>query len=143
MSVRPLVAAGLLVLALSGCEKPTPGVTVAAGSSSVHIESTTYCHEGQSPEKQNCAEHLDRLGVVKVKPGQQVIIDVDNDIAENGWILVDTDASARSNVQDEHFFSYTPDFQRGPVVHLEIRSLDRPADDAATTGIWKFQLIQQ
>lgn len=142
MPVRPLLAAALL-LSLAACEKPTPGVTIAAGTRSVHIESTTYCHEGQSAEKRNCSEHLDRIGLVRVKEGQQVMIDVDSDIAENGWILVDTDANARSNVQDEHFFSYTPDFRNGPLVNLEVRSLDRPANDARQTGIWKFQLVQR
>ena len=144
--VRPLVTAtagAALLLTLTGCEKPTPGVTVASGSSSVHMESTTYCHEGQSAEAQNCVEHLDRLGVVKVKPGEQVMVDVDKDIAETGWVLVDADANARSSVQDEHYFSFTPDFRNGPVVKLEIRSLDKPADDARVTGVWKFQLIQQ
>jgi len=142
MSVRPLAAAALL-LALAGCEKPTPGVTVAAGTNSVHIESTVYCHEGQSAEAQNCEEHVDRFGLVRVKQGQAVMIDVDKDIAENGWKLVDTDANAQSNPIDEHFFSYTPDFANGPIVHLEVRSLERPTTGARTTGVWKFQLIQQ
>jgi len=145
MSVRPVrsLAAAALLLSLAACEKPTPGVTVAAGSHSVHMESTVYCHDGQTPEQQNCEEHVDRLGVVKVKLGQEVMIDVDKDIAENGWILVDADANARSNAIDEHFFSYTPDFRSGPIVNLEVRSLDRPANDAQTTGVWKFQLVQQ
>jgi hypothetical protein len=143
VSLRPLVTAGLLVLALAGCEKPTPGVTVAAGSSSVHIESTTYCHDGQSAEQANCVEHLDRLGIIKVKRGEQVMVDVDKDIAEDGWVLVDSDANARSDIQDEHYFAFTPDFRNGPVVRLEIRSLDEPADNAQVTGVWKFQLIQR
>jgi hypothetical protein len=142
MPVRPLLAVALL-LSLAACEKPTPGVTVAAGRTSVHMQATTFCHDGQTAERQNCAEHLQRRGLVKVKQGQQVMIDVDSDIAENGWILVDADANARSNVQDEHFFSYTPDFRSGPIVNLEVRSLDRPADDARTTGVWKFQLVAQ
>ena len=143
MSVRPLLTAGLLALALTGCEKPTPGVTVAAGTDSVHMEATTFCHEGQSAQQRNCAESLERFGVVRVKPGQQVMIDVDKELAEHGWILVDPDANARSEVQEEHFFSYTPDFRGGPIVNLEVRSLDRPANDARTTGIWKFQLVQK
>jgi hypothetical protein len=118
-------------------------VTVTSGSSSVHLESTVYCRDGQSAQKQNCVQHLDRVGIVRVKAGQQVAIDVDSTLAHHGWILFDTDAHARSTVQDTHYFSYTPDFSNNPIIHLEIRSLDKVADDASVTGVWKFQLIQQ
>jgi hypothetical protein len=135
-------AGALLLLGLAACEKPTPGVTVSSGKRSVHVESTTYCRDGQSAAQRNCVEHLKRFGLVRVKDGDSVAIDVDSSIAKHGWILVDADANARSAVQDEHHFSYTPDFRAGPVIHLEIRSLDRVADDATTTGVWKFQLVQ-
>ena len=146
MSGRPLataVAGTLLLVGLTGCQKPTPGVTVSSGKRSVHVEATTYCRDGQSAAQRNCVEHLKRFGLVRVKEGDAVAIDVDSSIAKHGWILVDADANARSAVQDEHHFSYTPDFRAGPVIHLEIRSLDRVADDATTTGVWKFQLVQE
>jgi hypothetical protein len=142
MRARLLVPA-LAVLALAGCEKPTPGVTVSSGTTSVHSEATTYCREGQSAAKSNCVEHLDRVSVVRVKAGERVGIDVAKTIAEDGWILVDTGANARSDVQDELHFSYTPDFSRSPVIHLEVRSLDRVAENATVTGVWTFQLVQK
>jgi hypothetical protein len=146
MRARPLasVAAGaLLLLGLAGCEKPTPGVTVSSGTHAVHIESTTFCRNGQTAAKQDCVEHLSRVGIIRVKAGNEVAIDVDNSVAKHGWILVDADANARSQVQDEHHFAYTPAFNSGPIVHLEIRSLDRVANDATVTGVWKFQLVQE
>jgi hypothetical protein len=144
MPARPLasLAAGAcLLVALTGCQKPTPGVTVSSGSRSVHIESTTYCRDGQSAQKQDCVEHLDRLGVIQVQQGNRVGIDVASSIANHGWYLYDADAKARSEVQDEHHFAYTPDFSTSPIIHLEVRSLDRVANDAQTTGVWKFQLV--
>lgn len=137
-----LLAAPLLLLALAGCEKPTPGVTVSSGSNAVHREATTYCRDGQTAEKQNCQENLDEVGIVRVKPGERVGIDVSKALADKGWILVDTGANARSEVQDELHFSYTPDFSTSPVIHLEIRSLDKVADDANVTGVWTFQLVR-
>ena len=145
MPARPLatVAAGsCLLVGLAGCQKPTPGVTVSSGTHSVHVESATYCRDGQTVAKQDCVEHVSRVGIIEVKQGNRVGIDVDNAIAKHGWILVDADAKARSAVQDEHHFAYVPDFQRGPVIHLEIRSLDHVADDANITGVWKFQLVE-
>jgi hypothetical protein len=144
MPARPLVVAAsgaLLLMSLTGCQKPTPGVTLSTGTHSVHVESTTFCRDGQSAASRNCVEHLTRTTIVRVKQGDAVGIDVDRTLAEHGWILVDADANARSDVQDEHHFSYTPDFRAGPVIHLEVRSLDRVADDARTTGVWKFQLV--
>lgn len=145
MRARPvtvIAAATLLLLGLAGCQKPTPSVTVTSGRSSTHTEATTFCREGQSVVKQNCVEHLDRVGIVRVKAGERVSFDVDGELAENGWLLVDTDRQARSGVQDEHYFSYIPDFGAGPIIKLEVRSLSRPADNAVVTGVWRFELIQ-
>lgn len=145
MHARPLasVAVGaLLLVGLTGCEKPTPGVTLSSGTRSVHMESTTYCRDGQSAEQRNCVEHLDRVSQIEVKQGDQVAVDVDKSIAENGWILVLPVANQRSEVQDGHHFAYTPDFGNVPFIELEVRSLDHPADNARTTGIWKFRLVQ-
>lgn len=146
MRARPLLATGagaLALVSLTGCQKPTPGVTVSSGTHSVHVEATTYCRDGQSAARRNCVEHLKRFGLIRVKDGDSVAIDVDRSLADHGWILVDADANARSAVQDVHHFSYTPDFRAGPVIHLEVRSLDHVADDATTTGVWKFQLVAQ
>ena len=146
MPARPLaaVAAGVLALVgLTGCQQPTPGVTLSSGTHSVHMEATTYCRDGQSPAQQNCVEHLSRVAELRVKQGNQVAVDVDKSIAKHGWILVLPAGNQRSDVQDEHHFAYTPDFSAGPFIDLEVRSLDHVADDAATTGIWKFRLREQ
>jgi hypothetical protein len=143
MRARPIVTAACLALALTGCQKPTPGVTVTSGTHSEHLESTTFCRDGQTAAAKNCVEHLDRIGRVEVKSGEPIGIDVDKSVAEHGWIVVLTDARQRSAVLDSHYFSYTPDFSNGPLVNLEIRSLSRVANDAATTGVWKFQLVEQ
>ena len=145
MPARPLasvVAGALLLIGLTGCEKPTPGVTLSSGTRSVHTESTTYCRDGQSAEQQNCVEHLARIAQITVKPGNQLAVDVDKSIAEHGWILVLPTANQRSDVQDVHHFAYTPDFGGAPFLDLEVRSLDHVADDASTTGVWKFRLVQ-
>jgi len=146
MRARPLfhaAAATVALLTLAGCQKPTPGVTVSSGASSAHLEATVYCRDGQSVDKQNCVQHLDRVVLMQVKPGQLVGFDVDSSLADHGWVLVDTDANATSGVQDSHYFSYTPQFRSSPIIHLEVRSLDAVAADAQVTGVWKIQLVQQ
>jgi hypothetical protein len=145
MRARPLATAAVgatLLLGLTGCEKPTPGVTVSSGKRSVHIESTTFCREGQSIADNDCVTHPDRSALIRVKAGEQVGIDVDKSIAEHGWVLVATASNETSPVQDAHHFSFTPQFNQGPIFDLEVRSLDRVADDARPTGFWRIRLVQ-
>jgi hypothetical protein len=142
------VSGAVLLLVLTGCQKPTPGVTLVSGGATVHTESTTYCRAGQSVANNNCVQHTgrDRIGVLRVQQGAVLGIDVDKALAKNGWFLYDADAKARSEVQDTHYFSYTPDFSNRPtlgIINLEIRSTDRVADDAQVTGVWRFQLVQK
>ncbi len=139
------LSVGALLL-LAGCEKPTPGVTVVSGGTSVHTEATTFCRDGQSVEQRNCVENTDRNPVLRVQQGALVGIDVDKDLSEHGWFLYDADAKARSEIQDTHYFSYTPDFGNRPtrgIINLEIRSTERVANDARVTGVWRFQLVQK
>lgn len=143
MPARTLATSAVLLVVLSGCQQPTPGVTLSSGTRSVHMEATTYCRAGQSPAKQNCVEHLARVAEIRVTQGDQLAIDVDKSIARHGWILVLPAGNQRSEVQDQHHFAYTPDFSAAPFIDLEIRSLDHVADDAATTGIWKFRLRER
>jgi hypothetical protein len=146
---RPLAAAAAvaaLLLTLSGCQKPTPGVTLVSGGDSVHTESATFCRDGQSATKQNCVVHKDQIGVIRVRQGDPVGIDVDRTLSKHGWLLYDADQKARSEIQNTHYFAYTPDFTNRPlksVINLEVWSTDHVAQDAGVTGVWRFQLIQK
>ena len=146
MRARPLLTAAsgaLLLTGLTACQQPTPGITVSSGRHAVHVESTTFCRDGQSAERQDCVEHLRRFAEVRVKQGDPVAFDVDKTLAEHGWILVLPAANQRSDVLDSHHFAYTPDFGSGPILDLEVRSLDHVADDARQTGVWKVRLVAE
>ena len=145
MPARPMVAAAtgaLLLAGLTACQKPTPGVTVSSGSRSVHVESTTYCRDGQSAEQQNCVEHLDRSALIRVKAGNEVSFDVDKSIAEHGWVIVLPELKQKSEVQDSHHLSLPLSFSAGPILDVEVQSLERVAADARVTGVWRIRLVQ-
>ena len=141
-----VAGSALSLVALAGCQKPTPAVTLVAGGHSVRTESTLYCRDGQSVAKNNCVAHADRLTILRVKQGDQVGVDVDRTLAKHGWYLIDMDASQRSAVQDEHYFTFNADFsnRKTPgVINLDVRSVDRVAENATATGSWRFQLLQK
>jgi Protein of unknown function (DUF2771) len=151
MTARTRLAAGLSVavglLTLTGCQKPTPIVSLVSGGASVHTDATIYCFEGQSAQQQNCRAPEGRSPtVLEVKVGQQVGIDVDKKLAEAGWVVVlpgdDEDPSndQASGKQDSHYFAFTPQFESGPL-RVEVRMLDEGRTDAATIGNWQFVLV--
>ena len=151
MTARSRLVAGLSVaaclLTLTGCQKPTPIVSLVSGGESVHTDATIYCFDGQSAQQQNCRAPKDKAPtVLEVKVGQQVGIDVDKKVAEAGWVVVlpgdDQDPSndQASGKQDSHYFAFTPQFESGPL-RIEVRMLDEGRTDAPTVGNWQFVLV--
>ena len=141
-----MLTAGAALFAVAGCQQPTPAVTLVSNGHRVRAESASYCRDGQSAVKQNCVLHPGRHEVLRVRNGDPVGVDVDKTLSDHGWELIDADAKQRSAVQDKHYFTFNADFNRRPtagVINLEVRSLDRVADNAAVTGVWSFQLVQR
>lgn len=150
MTARRTAASSLAALALltglAGCEKPTPGVTLVSSGRHVRAEATSFCRDGQSAQKQNCVLHTGRLTVLEVRDGATVGVDVDRALARSGWVVVDADAKQRSAVQDTHYFTFGASFADRPtkgVINLQVQSLSKAAENAAVTGIWRFQLVQR
>lgn len=141
-----VLTSGLALIALSGCQKPTPAVTLAVGGNSVRAEADLYCRAGQSIAKNDCVTHAGRPQVLRARQGAQIGVDVDRVLSKHGWYLVDADAKQRSPVQDIHYFTFNADFSNRPtkgVINLEIRSVDHVAENATPTGAWKFQLLEK
>ncbi len=149
-SVAVLGACAAL-LGLTGCERPTPLVSVYSGNTTLNDHALSFCFPGQDPAKEPGtpgACRFDAEGrtpeVLEVKPGDQVVIDVDKDLVESGWTAVLRAPGAqpgRLAVQDEHVAYFEPDFSRAPQLTLEVLKLDGPRDDARPVGIWQFVLV--
>ena len=151
MTARSRVVAGLsaavAAVSLTGCQQPTPLVSMVSGSSTVHTEATIYCFDGQSAQQENCRTSEDtRPTVLEVQPGQQVGVDVAKEVADAGWVVVlpgddeDPENDQASGAQDSHYFAFTPQFERGPL-KVEVRMLDDGDTKAPTVGNWQFVLV--
>lgn len=140
------------VLALTGCERPTPIVTLYSSGTSLHDEALSYCFEGQDPTREPGTEGACRFDVedrrakvLEVRTDEQVLVDVDREIADAGWVVVlraGQDRVSRLPVRDdEHVARFTPDFSQTPVITVEVQKLERPEEDARPTGIWQFTIV--
>ncbi|MCU1674232.1 MAG: hypothetical protein JWN77_2345 [Frankiales bacterium] len=141
------LSAAVSLVALTGCQQPTPLVSMVSSGSTVHTDATIYCFEGQSAQQQNCRTAEDTAPtVLEVKPGQQVGIDVAKELAESGWVVVlpgddqDPANDQASGKQDSHYFAFTPQFESGPL-KVEVRMLDDGKTNAPTVGNWQFVLV--
>lgn len=146
------VTAAATLVGLTGCEAPTPLVTLYASGTSLHDEAFSYCFEGQDPKKEAgqdgaCRYDAERQPkVLQVRPGDTVLIDVDEQLADTAWFATlrgEGEEGQRIAVQEGHTSRVQPDFNAGARQFLEVRKLDRPADDATVTGLWLFVVVPE
>lgn len=151
---RRLLAAGRIsiaaaaVVALTGCERPAPIVTVVSGTASEWKEADLYCFEGQALEDDDCAERGDGPVRIEVAPGERVGVDVSKDVVERGWFIElslpggGEDQAESSDLQvDEHYFSFTP--RVGPDgLRLTVKAVGDQGPRGPHSGVWTFDLVQ-
>lgn len=141
------LAAAVSLVALTGCSKPTPIVSLVSGGQTAHTGATLYCFSGQSIAARNCrTEAAKPPTILKVKPGQQVGIDVSRAVQRAGWVVVLPGANGAqdqsSGRQDSTYLTFTPQFSaQSPQVALDVRMLDRGSESKPTVGLWRFILV--
>jgi hypothetical protein len=153
MTARRLLAtlgrisiAGAAVVALTGCERPAPIVTVVSGTTSEWKEADVYCFEGQSLEDDDCASRASGSVRIEVSPGERVGVDVSKAVAERGWFLelsrpggeAQTESSDR--LVDEHYFSFTPRVGADGL-RLTVKTLGDAGPRGPHSGEWTFDLV--
>lgn len=150
---RPAAALGAVValVALTGCEKPTPTVTLHSGSRTIHDDAFSYCFSGQDPAKEPGTPGACRYDtasrtakVLQVRPGDEVLVDVDKDLADAGWYVVlrgRQGKQSRLATQQEHVTSFVPDFSASPTITVEVQKLQSPSDTAKSVGVWQFAVV--
>ena len=150
MTARTRWSAGLIaavsLVALTGCQQPTPLVSLVSGGRTVHSEASVYCFAGQSAEKQNCRTPQTRPTVLRVKANAPVNIDVSKPLAKAGWVVIlpgedaDPKNDRTSGKLTSHYFSLGSPQLSGPL-RVEVRMLNHGRTDVATVGNWEFVLV--
>ncbi|GAC1439976.1 MAG: hypothetical protein NVSMB55_03050 [Mycobacteriales bacterium] len=156
MTARSRLLAGLSaaisLVALTGCSKPTPIVSVVSGGTTAHTEATLYCFSGQTIAMKDCrTDTTHGPTVIKVKPGQPIGIDVSRELVTAGWVVVlpaggqgqgQAGQDQSSGKQVTHYLSFVPQFsQQSPQVAIDVRMLDHGSESRPTIGLWQFVLV--
>jgi len=139
---RTVVLACVLAAAaatLVGCQKPTPNVTVWAGTSSDHREARCWAYEPNGTiDGTKCGPDAATTGAIKVSP-DTIGISVDPVVAEHGWIPVLEGKPLVSVPLKVTYYSFAlaeADLQA--VKRLQIVSV--ASDGASPRGVWYFEL---
>jgi hypothetical protein len=138
-------AAAAAVVALTGCERPTPIVTVVSGTQSEWKEADRFCFKAGT-----CVEREEPLPRIELTNGGTVGIDVDKELADGAWgVVVDGLPGQQQRVQlpvqrDTHYLPLRGVSVDGDGAVLTVLQLD-PEDPEGSEplGQWSFQLVQE
>ncbi|WP_131764705.1 hypothetical protein [Candidatus Protofrankia californiensis] len=134
---RPVVLCllGALVVVLTGCDRPTPLVTLQSGGNFVKAHAAQYDHDGAVIRDAGY-----QAPVLHAVPGSTVNIDVAKSIADKGYFLASNDTRISELITEEHYRLTVPD-GRGEV-NLTIFQAPHAGSDQAS-GSWPFRLVVQ
>jgi hypothetical protein len=130
----------LATLALAGCEKPTPFVTVYSSGTAADTKASVWCFEGQETEEE-CRQADIEPPQVPVKSGS-LSINVDSEIAERGWWFQQEGQPAEAPRVQFGEYLVVPGVQLPPDgIALEIVAGDGSEAGGRQTGLYRFQLV--
>jgi hypothetical protein len=146
-TVGRLGLAAAAVVALTGCERPAPIVTVVSGSTSEWKEADVFCFEGQSPEAGDCAQRSTETPRIPVTPGERVGVDVGKEVRERGWFVALSGPAGQGEAQesdvqvDQAYFSFTAPNVGPDGLRLTVRTLPEENARGEASGEWTFDLV--
>lgn len=155
MTARPrragaVLAVGLALVGLTGCDRPTPAVTLYSGGTSIHDDAMSYCFDGQDPQAEPGTKGACRIEsgrtpkVLRVRPGDLVTIDVDKDLADSAWfaaIRIEGRPDTRVAASDDHVARFQPDFGQGVTQLVDVRKQAGEEQNAKVVGLWTFLVV--
>lgn len=134
----------LAVLALSGCEQPTPGVTVWSGRASEHTEATCWSDDpAATVDATACASAATQGDPprIEVTPGATVGISVDPEVADKGWFPTIGDSRLTVNPVTSTYYRFALS-EQNLGSDLELRVLALGDTSKTVRGLWVFELTR-
>ncbi len=134
------IPALLATLALTGCDKPTPIVTVYSSGTAADAHASVWCFDVQQSEDQ-CRQADLAVPQVPVRSGS-LSINVDSELADRGWWF--QQAGQPTETPRVQFGEYLviPGVQLPPDgIGLEIVVGDGSETGGRQTGLYRVQLV--
>jgi hypothetical protein len=134
LSARRLLAvplAGLVVVALGACDRPTPSITLQSGKTSVSTSATQYSRGGAAIKR------TPAIPALTVAPGGAIGIDVADSVASHGYYLSVGGQRITDTIKTNHYRLDvgTSSGQAQLVIFQAPR-----AGSTAASGSWVFNL---
>lgn len=143
-SATAIGAACLGLLAVSGCQKPSPLVTATVGSETVTAEAACYDDGRTLPDdeaKKCLAEKPEKT--VRIGPGDKLRLGVEPDTAESGWLFIVNNRTALPGTSKKTYHSFNGDslFQEQtksgqPTTKKTVRASVVQMKDGEFKGVW-------
>lgn len=146
--MRRFIIGVIAVLALAGCTKPFPGITVVSGTASENQMAICWTFEKDNLEPGMCAQEVvsdfisgDRVAQIPVSPGQTVGISVDPVVADAGWTPVIGNQPLVSQPITTLYYRFAyPELQEVPEIGLDLQIIAGSGE--RTKGLWAFKLVR-
>jgi hypothetical protein len=142
-----LAGSALLVLGLSGCEKPNPGATVFSGTTSRWQQAACWSFTADTVDTDKCARDVVnntltgvKVPTIPVVPGQVIGISVDPVVADATWTARVNNQSLTTSPISNTYFRFTfPDLSEVPPEGILMQIV--AGKDGAAKGIWLFKVV--
>ncbi|RJK97797.1 hypothetical protein [Vallicoccus soli] len=146
-AVRAAALAGAGALVLTGCEAPTPLVTVFTGTTSVNAHAVCWSFDEEPVDPSTCTPG-DEVPSIEYQASETVGISVDVDVAEGGWIpYVATGAGAQEQplvadpLESTYYRFALPELSaEQATVTLRVVAVTGEGEETGTRGAWLFTL---
>jgi hypothetical protein len=147
-----ILGVAVLVVTVSGCQKPAPGATVFSGTQSANREAICWSPDADQVVTQaDCSitlestdgfnqQLIDKVPIISTAPGETVGISVDAVVADSGWrVTVNGRSLSREPITDKYFnFTMPPQPLRRGDAQLVIQAMTSDGD--GVRGNWIFGL---
>lgn len=140
------VGAAGIGLALTGCTKPAPGVSVFSGTQTQNSEAICWSFDSDNLTPAQCASDLianaaanGKAPIVHVIPGDTIGISVDTAVAEAGWTpIIGGQRLVETPLTTNYWRFDWPSTQQIPASGVEL--IIQAGQDTKTRGIWAFKI---
>lgn len=141
-----LAVVGAATLSLTGCEKPTPGVSVVSGTSSQHKEALCWGGDG-SVTAESCSQEVIAAAAaggsaIPVIQGDTVGISVDTAVADLGWIPIVNAQPLTQEPLHTTYYRFTYDSAMASAQGANA-VIVLAGDGQTAKGLWVFGLSPQ